>query len=135
VFQEPNESLGMRIGGGLGSNEGDIPIYIANIHPQGCVGKTQQILVSLASYLFYGQQIMLLKGSCRQSKSIQLTKEYLIITHIICLSIDHCCSKCPCPLAVFSFTFLSFTACNNQLIFPHHPAYNAILVKCFVFLC
>jgi multiple PDZ domain protein len=46
VFQEPNESLGMRIGGGLGSNEGDIPIYIANIHPQGCVGKTQQILVS-----------------------------------------------------------------------------------------
>lgn len=45
-FQDPNESLGMRIGGGLGSNEGDIPIYIANIHPQGCVGKTQQIWVS-----------------------------------------------------------------------------------------
>ncbi|XP_069692826.1 ligand of Numb protein X 2-like isoform X4 [Periplaneta americana] len=43
LIQEPNESLGMRIGGGLGSNEGDIPIYIANIHPQGCVGKTQQI--------------------------------------------------------------------------------------------
>lgn len=44
INKEPNESLGMRIGGGLGSNEGDIPIYIANIHPQGCVGKTQQIL-------------------------------------------------------------------------------------------
>ncbi|KAJ9576649.1 hypothetical protein L9F63_025453, partial [Diploptera punctata] len=43
INKEPNESLGMRIGGGLGSNEGDIPIYIANIHPQGCVGKTQQI--------------------------------------------------------------------------------------------
>lgn len=45
MFQDANESLGMRIGGGLGSNEGDIPIYIANIHPQGCVGKTQQIWV------------------------------------------------------------------------------------------
>lgn len=44
INKEPNESLGMRIGGGLGSNEGDIPIYIANIHPQGCVGRTQQIL-------------------------------------------------------------------------------------------
>ncbi|XP_054281415.1 multiple PDZ domain protein-like [Macrosteles quadrilineatus] len=43
IVKEPNESLGMRIGGGLGSNEGDIPIYIANIHPHGCVGKTQQI--------------------------------------------------------------------------------------------
>ncbi|KAG8223820.1 hypothetical protein J437_LFUL003707 [Ladona fulva] len=39
-----NESLGMRIGGGVGSSEGDIPIYIANIHPQGCVGRTQEIL-------------------------------------------------------------------------------------------
>ncbi|GLH08152.1 Protein lap4 [Gryllus bimaculatus] len=43
INKEPNESLGMRIGGGIGSNEGDIPIYIANIHPQGCVGRTQQI--------------------------------------------------------------------------------------------
>ncbi|XP_046405765.1 ligand of Numb protein X 2-like isoform X1 [Ischnura elegans] len=39
-----NESLGMRIGGGMGSSEGNIPIYIANIHPQGCVGRTQEIL-------------------------------------------------------------------------------------------
>jgi len=36
----------MRIGGGLGSNEGDIPIYIANIHPQGCIGRTQQVWVN-----------------------------------------------------------------------------------------
>jgi len=53
MFQEPNESLGMRIGGGLGSNEGDIPIYIANIHPQGCVGRTQQILVSKCTVSFF----------------------------------------------------------------------------------
>jgi len=37
------ESLGMRIGGGIGSNEGDTPIYIANIHPHGCIGKSKQM--------------------------------------------------------------------------------------------
>ena len=40
------ESLGMRIGGGIGSNEGDTPIYIANIHPHGCIGKSKQLKVS-----------------------------------------------------------------------------------------
>ena len=39
------ESLGMRIGGGIGSNEGDTPIYIANIHPHGCIGKSKQLKV------------------------------------------------------------------------------------------
>jgi hypothetical protein len=42
----------MRIGGGLGSNEGDIPIYIANIHPQGCVGQTQQVWVNIFCHFF-----------------------------------------------------------------------------------
>ena len=41
----------MRIGGGVSSNEGDIPIYIANIHPQGPVGKSKQVKVSLFSSL------------------------------------------------------------------------------------
>ncbi|XP_049804845.1 ligand of Numb protein X 2-like [Schistocerca nitens] len=44
IHKDPKENLGMRIGGGIGSNEGDIPIYIANIHPQGCVGRTMRIL-------------------------------------------------------------------------------------------
>ncbi|XP_071439109.1 ligand of Numb protein X 2-like isoform X2 [Hetaerina americana] len=44
ISKSVNESLGMRIGGGMGSSEGNIPIYIANIHPQGCVGRTQEIL-------------------------------------------------------------------------------------------
>lgn len=44
IHKDPKENLGMRIGGGIGSNEGDIPIYIANIHPQGCVGRTMQIM-------------------------------------------------------------------------------------------
>ena len=35
----------MRIGGGIGSNEGDTPIYIANIHPHGCIGKSKQLKV------------------------------------------------------------------------------------------
>jgi hypothetical protein len=62
MFQEPNESLGMRIGGGLGSNEGDIPNYIANIHPQGCVGRTQQIVVSHCTAPFFVQQLMPWRG-------------------------------------------------------------------------
>jgi hypothetical protein len=36
----------MRIGGGIGSNEGDTPIYIANIHPHGCIGKSKQLRVT-----------------------------------------------------------------------------------------
>ena len=44
------ESLGMRIGGGIGSNEGDTPIYIANIHPHGCIGKSKQLKVYLIAY-------------------------------------------------------------------------------------
>lgn len=43
------ETLGMRIGGGIGSNEGDTPIYIANIHPQGCIGKSKLLKVILFS--------------------------------------------------------------------------------------
>ena len=43
VKKNVKESLGMRIGGGIGSNEGDTPIYIANIHPHGCIGKSKQM--------------------------------------------------------------------------------------------
>ena len=40
----------MRIGGGVNSNEGDTPIYIANIHPQGPVGKSKKVKVRLLTY-------------------------------------------------------------------------------------
>lgn len=50
--QGGNESLGMRIGGGLGSNEGDTPIYIANINPQGPVGKSKQVKVRSTTTLY-----------------------------------------------------------------------------------
>lgn len=43
IRKNARESLGMRIGGGIGSNEGDTPIYIANIHPHGCIGKSKQL--------------------------------------------------------------------------------------------
>lgn len=46
VKKSVRESLGMRIGGGIGSNEGDTPIYVANIHPSGCVGKLKQLKVN-----------------------------------------------------------------------------------------
>ncbi len=45
VRKSARESLGMRIGGGIGSSEGDTPIYIANIHPHGCIGKSKQMKV------------------------------------------------------------------------------------------
>lgn len=43
IKKTARESLGMRIGGGIGSNEGDTPIYVANIHPHGCIGKSKQL--------------------------------------------------------------------------------------------
>ena len=46
IRKNARESLGMRIGGGIGSNEGDTPIYIANIHPHGCIGKSKQMKVN-----------------------------------------------------------------------------------------
>ena len=52
IKKNARESLGMRIGGGIGSNEGDTPIYIANIHPHGCIGKSKQMKVR-RSYSFY----------------------------------------------------------------------------------
>ena len=67
-FRKNNrESLGMRIGGGIGSNEGDTPIYIANIHPHGCIGKSKQLKViqkqeikSLANQIIMGVRSQLL---------------------------------------------------------------------------
>ena len=49
IKKNARESLGMRIGGGIGSNEGDTPIYIANIHPHGCIGKSKQMKVGIRS--------------------------------------------------------------------------------------
>ena len=43
ISKVSNESLGMRIGGGVSSNEGDTPIYIANINPNGPVGKSNNV--------------------------------------------------------------------------------------------
>ena len=51
IRKNARESLGMRIGGGIGSNEGDTPIYIANIHPHGCIGKSKQMKVRDSSVL------------------------------------------------------------------------------------
>ncbi|XP_064121542.1 ligand of Numb protein X 2-like [Macrobrachium nipponense] len=66
------ESLGMRIGGGVGSNEGDTPIYVANINPQGPVGRCKNIkkgdvLLSVNGQsllgLTHGQAVALLKAT------------------------------------------------------------------------
>ena len=51
IKKNSRESLGMRIGGGIGSNEGDTPIYVANIHPHGCIGKSKQLKVTFCPFL------------------------------------------------------------------------------------
>ncbi|MPC16229.1 E3 ubiquitin-protein ligase LNX [Portunus trituberculatus] len=62
----------MRIGGGLGSNEGDTPIYIANINPQGPVGRRRNVkkgdvVLSVNGQslvgLTHGQAVALLKAT------------------------------------------------------------------------
>ncbi|RXG55468.1 E3 ubiquitin-protein ligase LNX [Armadillidium vulgare] len=72
ISKDASESLGMRIGGGVNSNEGNIPIYIANIHPQGPVGKSKQvkkgdILLSVNGHSLLGlthtQSVALLKAT------------------------------------------------------------------------
>ncbi|XP_071534328.1 uncharacterized protein [Panulirus ornatus] len=72
ISKAGNESLGMRIGGGVGSNEGDTPIYIANINPQGPVGKSKKVkkgdvLLSVNGQsllgLTHGQAVALLKAT------------------------------------------------------------------------
>ncbi|XP_076055086.1 ligand of Numb protein X 2-like [Oratosquilla oratoria] len=72
LSKNPHESLGMRIGGGVASNEGDTPIYIANINPQGPVGRAKQVkkgdvLLSVNGQsllgLTHGQAVALLKAT------------------------------------------------------------------------
>ncbi|KAK7085131.1 PDZ domain binding [Halocaridina rubra] len=76
ISKAANESLGMRIGGGLGCNEGDTPLYIANINPQGPVGKSKQvkkgdILLSVNGQsllgLAHGEAVALLKATAESA--------------------------------------------------------------------
>ena len=53
IRKNARESLGMRIGGGIGSNEGDTPIYVANIHPHGCIGKSKQLKVAVIFSIYF----------------------------------------------------------------------------------
>ena len=50
------ESLGISVAGGMCSPRGDTPIFVTNINPQGCLGKSGNIKVSwvaqLLPYLF-----------------------------------------------------------------------------------
>ena len=61
IKKNVRESLGMRIGGGIGSNEGDTPIYVANIHPHGCIGKSKQLKVCF-EILFCSDILIALKA-------------------------------------------------------------------------
>lgn len=43
VNKEVHESLGMTISGGLQSKNWDLPIYVTNVHPNGCLGNDGRI--------------------------------------------------------------------------------------------
>ncbi|XP_064635883.1 ligand of Numb protein X 2-like isoform X3 [Lineus longissimus] len=43
VQKNPTESLGISVAGGVGSQRGDVPIYITNIQPQGALGRSRQV--------------------------------------------------------------------------------------------
>ncbi|CAL4083578.1 unnamed protein product, partial [Meganyctiphanes norvegica] len=72
VKKTKKESLGMRIGGGVNSNEGDTPIYVANINPHGPVGKIKivkkgDVVLAVNNQsllgLTHGQAVALLKST------------------------------------------------------------------------
>lgn len=44
-FQKPEESFGMSIAGGLGSECGDLPIFVASVLPDGVIGRIGQVKV------------------------------------------------------------------------------------------
>ena len=66
IKKNVRESLGMRIGGGIGSNEGDTPIYVANIHPHGCIGKSKQLKVSGCTCILYYQLYYFLTSAIKK---------------------------------------------------------------------
>ncbi|XP_059091780.1 ligand of Numb protein X 2-like isoform X2 [Tigriopus californicus] len=77
ITKNARESLGMRIGGGIGSNEGDTPIYVANIHPHGCIGKSKllkkgDVLLSVDNVSLFGlthaQAVTALKATISRSQ-------------------------------------------------------------------
>ena len=45
ILQTSDESLGISVSGGVRNLKGDSPIYVTNIHPSGCLGRTKQIKV------------------------------------------------------------------------------------------
>jgi len=58
-LQDPSETLGISVAGGLDSPRGDTPIYVTNINPSGCLGKTKQIKVSHYNTLINSQWLVL----------------------------------------------------------------------------
>ena len=51
-LQDPSESLGISVSGGVNSPQGDTPIYVTNIKPTGCLGRTKQIKVRSRLLIF-----------------------------------------------------------------------------------
>ena len=46
LLQQPDESFGMNVAGGMGGQVGDLPVYISAIRPESAVAKSGRIQVS-----------------------------------------------------------------------------------------
>lgn len=49
-WQGPSDSLGISIAGGVGSPLGDVPIFIAMMHPNGVAAQTQKLRVRFPTH-------------------------------------------------------------------------------------
>ena len=46
TLQQPDESFGMNVAGGMGGQVGDLPVYISAIRPESAVARSGRIQVS-----------------------------------------------------------------------------------------
>ncbi|XP_013397282.1 E3 ubiquitin-protein ligase LNX isoform X3 [Lingula anatina] len=82
ITKDSSESLGISVAGGLGSQRGDVPIYVSNVQAGGCLARSKQvkkgdILVSINGIslmdLTHSESVKVLKA-CAESKAVSLKK-------------------------------------------------------------
>ncbi|KAF2368124.1 PDZ domain [Trinorchestia longiramus] len=87
-----NESLGMRIGGGVSSNEGDTPIYIANINNNGSAGRSNKVKKGDVLLAVNGQSLLGLTHS-QAVAQLKATAALSVVTLLLLESPESCSSS------------------------------------------
>lgn len=75
-----DENLGISVAGGVGAQRGDTPIYVSNIHPNGCLGRSSNLqkgdlLLSINGTNLLGlshQEAVVVLKACAESKAVSL---------------------------------------------------------------